>query len=130
MPIKVQIRSAHSVLLTRLSWLCIGEGVVIERKKQRGLPNYVLYTLTLTHPRPDICHEYHELYSWRKNCHVDKSHLSMYDNCGEIEKFSTCEEISVQLMGFYCNLCHFVAKSVIHAVLCKLGPVPPSGRQT
>ena len=23
--------------------------------------------------RPDICHEYHELYSWRKNCHVEKN---------------------------------------------------------
>ena len=60
--------------------------------------------------RPDICHEYHELYSWRKNCHVEKFQLSMYDNCGEI---------SVQLMGFYCNLCRFVAKSVIHAVLSR-----------
>ena len=69
--------------------------------------------------RPDICHEYHELYSWRKNCHVEKFQLSMYDNCGEIENFSTCGEISVQLMGFYCNLCRFVAKSVIHAVLSR-----------
>ena len=91
---KVQIRSAHSVLLTHLSWLCIGEGVVIERKKQRALPNYVLYTLTPTHPRPDICHEYHELYSWRKNCNVEKFQLSLYDNCGEIENLSTCGEIS------------------------------------
>ena len=41
----------------------------------------------------------------------------MYDNCGEIEIFSTFGEISVQLMGFYCNFCCFVAKSVIHAVL-------------
>ena len=69
--------------------------------------------------RPDICHKYHELYSWRKNCHVEKFQLSMYDNCGEIENFSTCGEISVQLMGFYCNLCRFVAKSVIHAVLSR-----------
>ena len=33
---------------------------------------------------------HHELYSWRKNCHVEKFQLSMYDNCGEIphvEKF-------------------------------------------
>ena len=56
--------------------------------------------------RAHICHEYHELYSWRKNCHVEKFQLSMYDNCGEIENFSTCGEISVQLMGFYSNLCH------------------------
>ena len=28
-------------------------------------------------------------------------------------------EISVQLMGFYCNLCRFVAKSVIHAVMSR-----------
>ena len=48
--------------------------------------------------RPDICHEYHELYStnnsWRKNCYVEKFQLSMYDNCGEIEDFFTCGEIS------------------------------------
>ena len=50
--------------------------------------------------RPDICHKYHELHSWRKNCH----------NCGEI---------SAQLIGFYCNSCRFVAKSVIHAVLSR-----------
>ena len=29
-----------------------------------------------------------------KNCHGEKFQLSMYDNCGEIENFSTCEEIS------------------------------------
>ena len=69
--------------------------------------------------RAHICHEYHGLYLWRKNCHVEKFQLSMYDNCGEIENFSTCGEISVQLMGFYCNLCRFVAKSVIHAVLLR-----------
>ena len=45
--------------------------------------------------------------------------LSMYDNCGEIENFSTCGEISVQLIGFYCNLCQFVAKSAIHAVMSR-----------
>ena len=50
----------------------------------------------------------------------------MYDNCQEIENFSTCAEISVsknkqcvQLIGFYCNLCRFVAQSVIHAVLSR-----------
>ena len=42
----------------------------------------------------------------------------MYDNCGEIENFSTCGEISVQLMGFYCNLCRFVAKSVLSHNFC------------
>ena len=47
---------------------------------------------TLCRIRPDICHEYHKLYSWRKNCHVEKFQLSMYDNCGEIENFSTCGE--------------------------------------
>ena len=55
--------------------------------------------------RPDICHEYDELYLWEKNCRVEKFQLSMYDNCGKIENFSTCGEISVQLMGFYCSLC-------------------------
>ena len=69
--------------------------------------------------RAHICHKYHKLYLWRKNCHVERFQLSMYDNCGEIENFSTCGEISVQLMGFYCNLCHFVSKSVIHAVLSR-----------
>ena len=44
----------------------------------------------------------------------------MYDNCGEIENFSTFGEISVQLMGFYCNLCCFLSKSVIHAVLSRI----------
>ena len=44
----------------------------------------------------------------RKNCQVEKFQLSMCDNCGEIDNFSTCGEISVQLMGFYCNLCCFV----------------------
>ena len=60
--------------------------------------------------RAHICHGHHGLYSWRKNCHVEKFQLSMYDNCGEIENFSTCGEISVQFMGFY-------YKSVIHTVL-------------
>ena len=46
--------------------------------------------------RPHICHGYHGLYLWRKNCHVEKLQLSIYDNCGEIENFSTCGEISVQ----------------------------------
>ena len=62
-------------------------------------------------------YRHHELYLWRKNSHVEEFQLSMYDNCREIEYFSTCGEISVQLMGFHCNLCWFVAKSVIHAVL-------------
>ena len=44
----------------------------------------------------------------------------MYENCGEIENFSTYGEISVQLKGLYCNLCCFVAKLVIHAVLSRI----------
>ena len=48
--------------------------------------------------RPDICHKDHELYSWRKNCLGEKFQFSMYDN-------------------FYFNLCRFIAKSVIYAVL-------------
>ena len=36
-----------------------------------------------------------------------------------MEKKLSCGEISVQLTGFYCNLCRFVAKSVIHAVLSR-----------
>ena len=35
-------------------------------------------------PRPDICHEYHELYSWRKKCHLEKFQMSPHDSCGEI----------------------------------------------
>ena len=70
--------------------------------------------------KADICHEYHELHLWRKNCHVEKFQLSLYYNCGEIGNFSTCGEISVQLMGFYCNLCRFVTKLVIHTVLLRI----------
>ena len=44
--------------------------------------------------RPHICHKYHKLYLWRKNCHVENFQLSMYDDCREIKKFSTCGEIS------------------------------------
>ena len=33
--------------------------------------------------------------------------------------YDHCEEISVQLMGFYCNLYRFVAEYVIHAVLSR-----------
>ena len=33
------------------------------------------------------------------------------------KRLRICGEISVQLMGFYCNSCSFVAKSVIYAVL-------------
>ena len=29
-----------------------------------------------------------------KNCHLEKFQLSMHDNCGETENFSTCGEIS------------------------------------
>ena len=32
-------------------------------------------------------------YLWRKDCHVEKFQLSMYDNCGKTENFSTCGEI-------------------------------------
>ena len=39
---------------------------------------------TLCRIRPDICHEYHELYSWRKNCHVETFQISPHDRCGEI----------------------------------------------
>ena len=56
--------------------------------------------------RPDICHEY-----------IRGEKIVMYDNCGAIENFSTCGEISVQLMWFYCNLCRFVAKFVNQADL-------------
>ena len=43
--------------------------------------------------KADICHKYHKLYSRRKNFHAEKFQLSMYDNCGEIENFSTSGEI-------------------------------------
>ena len=33
-----------------------------------------------------ICHEYHKLYLQRKNYHVEKFQLSMYDNCGTVSK--------------------------------------------
>ena len=48
---------------------------------------------------------------------MEKFHLSMYDN--ENENFSTCGELSVEFLGFYCNFYRFVAKSVIHAVLSR-----------
>ena len=78
------------------------------------------YIITCVSPsRPHICHEYHELYSWRTICQVEKFQFSVYGNWWEIENFSTGGEISVQLMEFYCNLCRFVAKSIIHAVLSR-----------
>ena len=70
------------------------------------------------HP-PELIFILSQFISVEKNCHVEKFQLSMCDNCGEIENFSTCGEISVQLIGFYCNLCRFVAKSVIHAVVSR-----------
>ena len=73
--------------------------------RKLNFPPWQFLSCSLPPPRAHICHEYHELYSWRKNCHVEKFQLSMYDNCGKIENFSTCGEISVQLMGFYCSLC-------------------------
>jgi len=40
-----------------------------------------------------------------KNCHVEKLQLSMYDNCGEIENFSTFGEISdVSIWQMWRNL--------------------------
>ena len=48
------------------------------------------------------------------------TYISMCGNCGEIANFPTCGEISEKLMGFYCNLCRFVAKSVICAVLSRI----------
>ena len=54
-----------------------------------------------------------------KICHVEKFHLSIYENCGEIDNSSTCGDISAQLMEFYCNLCRFVAKSATYAVLSR-----------
>ena len=47
----------------------------------------------LVRNRAHICHGYHGLYPWRKNCHMEKFQLSMYDNCGKTENFSTCGEI-------------------------------------
>ena len=44
--------------------------------------------------RPHICHIYHIFNMWRKNFHVENFQLSMYDDCREIKKFSTCGEIS------------------------------------
>ena len=49
-------------------------------------------------PRAHICHRYHRLYPWRKNCHVEKFGLS-------IKKFE-------QFMEFYQSLCRFCSKSV------------------
>ena len=34
-------------------------------------------------PRPDICHEYHESFSWKKKSCGEISAF-LYDNCGEI----------------------------------------------
>ena len=38
-----------------------------------------------TETRAHICREYHELYSWGKNCHVEKFQLSMYDIVGKLK---------------------------------------------
>ena len=65
-----------------------------------------------------------------KNCHVKKFQLSMYMTIvGKlkisplVEKFQMSphdkNKQCVQLTGFYCNLCCFVAKSFIHAVLSR-----------
>ena len=40
---------------------------------------------------------------------VEKFQMSPHDRCGEC----------VQFTGFNCNLCRFVAKSVIHALLSR-----------
>ena len=63
----------------------------------------------------DCCIALRELHSntYRELSSSIFQSLSMYDNCWEIE------EILVQLMGFYCNYCRFVAKSVIHTVLSR-----------
>ena len=83
-----QFGPGHAGLFNALLWV----GWWLWRAGCISQDTYLLY-VTYTY-RPDICHEYHELYSWRKNCHVEKFQLSMYDNCGEIENFSTCGEIS------------------------------------
>ena len=43
---------------------------------------------------PHICHIYHILDMWRKNCHVEKFQICMHDICREIWNFSTCWVIS------------------------------------
>ena len=48
--------------------------------------------------RAHICHGYHRLYPWRKNCRVEKFALS-------IKKFE-------QFMEFYQSLCRFCSKSL------------------
>ena len=61
--------------------------------------------------------------------HVKKFQMSPRDRCGEIwnsphmacvwckKRHHICKIYALFLkMGFYCNLCRFVAKSVIHAV--------------
>ena len=40
-----------------------------------------------------------------KNCHVEKFQLSMYDNCGVIENFSTCGEILGNFETIYALSC-------------------------
>ena len=71
--------------------------------------------------RAHICREYHELYSWGKNCHVEKFQLSMYDNCGEIENFFICSEILESFEKFWEILGNF---ATIKALSCgeKLSP--------
>ena len=51
-----------------------------------------------TKNRAHICHEYHEFYPWRKNCHVEKFQLS-------IQNLNN-------LWSFYRSLCRFCSKSV------------------
>ena len=55
--------------------------------------------------RPYICHEYHELYSWKRSCHVEKFQLSMYDNCREIENVSTDGDILGNFATIYALSC-------------------------
>ena len=56
--------------------------------------------------RAHVCHEYHELYSWRKNCHVEKFQLSMYDNCVQLK-------ISPHVETFQHNWWGFIAVYVV-----------------
>ena len=52
----------------------ISMALIYRMKEVEGIlcQNFFLHNVNILLSRAHICHEYHELYLWRKNCHVGK----------------------------------------------------------
>ena len=66
-------------------------------------------TIWMLMPQGQGSYEYHGLYPWRENCHVEKFQLS---NCGKTAMLFACGEILGNVGKFCHNLCAFMWRKI------------------